>query len=137
MHGISTETLVVLAVLVFATSVILGLAFSALVLAADGLTTHVIIGVVFVAGVGNLLASFDPIGLGGSVAWRVVIFAAALGAGCIASRAIITGQSASGRSGPLAVVVALGALGFGTASAITFGLLLAIALAAFERVSGY
>ena len=137
MHGVTTESLVLLAVWVFAASVILGLAFSALVLAADGLTTHVIIAVVFVAGVGYLLASFDPMGLGGSVAWRLVIFAAALGGGCMASRAIITRQRAPGRARHLASDVALGSLGFGIASAMAFGLLLAIALAAFERVSGY
>jgi hypothetical protein len=137
MHGVTSEALVLLAVLVFGASVILGLAFSALALAADDKTAQVIIAVVFMAGVGYLLASFDPLGLGGSFAWRLVIFASALGGGCIASRAIITHQRASGRSPHLAAVVALGSLGFGTASAITLGFLLVIALTALESFSRY
>ncbi len=130
MHGIPIEALVVLALWFFAASVILGLAFSTLALAAYDLTTHAIIAVVFVAGVGYLLASFDPMELGGNFAWRLVILAAALGGGCIAARAIIKHQRAPGRSRHLAVVVALGSLGFGTASAIALALLLAISLAA-------
>lgn len=137
MHGIPTEALGLLTLWVCAASLILGLAFSALALATYDLTTQVISGVVFVAGVGYLLASFDPLELGGNVAWRLVIFAAALGGGCIASRAIINQQRSSGRSRPLAVVAALGSLGFGAASAIALGLLLVISLAAFESVSGY
>jgi hypothetical protein len=137
MHGVTSEALVLLALLVFGASVILGLAFSALALAADDQAAQVIIAVVFMAGVGYLLASFDPMGLGGSFAWRLVIFASALGGGCIASRAIITHQRASGRSPHLAALVALGSLGFGTASAITLGVLLVISVAVFDSVSGY
>lgn len=130
MHGITPEAVVLLALLGLVGSVILGLAFCALALAAYGQTAQAIIGVVFVAGIGCLLASFDPLGLGRTFAWRLVIFAAALGAGCIASRAIIKHQRTSGRSRHPAVVVALGSLGFGTASVIALVVLLAMSLRA-------
>lgn len=132
MHGIPAEALVLLVLGVFAASVVLGFAFSALAVAAHDQTAQVIIGVVFVAGVGYLLASFDPMELGGNFAWRLVIFAAALGCGYIASRAVIEHQRAPGRARNRAIVVALGSLSFGTASAIALGLLLVISLAAWK-----
>ncbi len=128
MHGVPTEAVVFLVLMVLAASVVLGLAFCALALAAFDQRTEVIVGVVFVAGIAYLLAGVDPLEFGGNFAWRFVILAAALGGGCIASRAILRRQRASGRSQRLAIVIALGSLGFGTATVITLGLLLVISL---------
>lgn len=128
----STDELVALGLWVAASSVALGVVFSAVTL----LTRHLsgerlafLVGAASAVVVAYILASRDDIALGGHVAWRLFVFASALGAGYLALGTVIHRRVSVLTLKQAAVIGGFAAAAFSVVGVAALGLLVVVFLA--------
>lgn len=128
----STDELVALGLWVAASSVALGVVFSAVTL----LTRHLsgerlafLVGAASAVVVAFILASRDDIALGGHVVWRLAVFGGALGAGYLALGAVVQRRPRIVTLKEAAVVCGFAAAAFSVVGAAALVLLVVISVA--------